>query len=159
MAPAIRPATPSDIAAILEIENHAFTTDRLSPRSLKRLVGSPAAALLVAGTGGGLDGYALVLFRRGARVARLYSLATAEAARGRGLASALLGAAEAETGRRGARALRLEVRRDNAAARALYRNRGYCEIGERADYYQDGTDAVRMELAIPAMIEAAGAVP
>lgn len=157
MAPAIRPASLSDIAAILEIEDQAFATDRLSPRSLKRLVGAPGAAFLVAESEGELGGYALVLFRRGARIARLYSLATAQAARGRGLASALLNAVEAEAGRRGANALRLEVRCDNAAVRALYRNRGYCEIGERADYYQDGEGAVRMEVTIPASTKAAGA--
>ncbi len=38
----------------------------------------------------------------------------------------------------------LEVRADNAAARALYRATGWEEIGLRRGYYADGVDAVLM---------------
>lgn len=41
----------------------------------------------------------------------------------------------------------LEVRRGNAAARALYQNFGYVEVGIRKHYYQDNNeDAVMMNL-------------
>ena len=41
--------------------------------------------------------------------------------------------------------LRLEVRKDNAPAIALYEARGYRPFGEYPDYYADGAAALRME--------------
>lgn len=38
----------------------------------------------------------------------------------------------------------LEVRRDNAVARGLYRGFGFWEVGERKRYYSDGEDAIIM---------------
>ena len=93
-------------------------------------------------------GSALLFFRRGSALARLYSLATATAARGRGIGKALLQAAEAEARRRGAARLRLEVRRDNAAAVQLYEKHGYHRIAELAAYYDDGADAWRYEKSL-----------
>ncbi|TNC24530.1 GNAT family N-acetyltransferase [Amycolatopsis alkalitolerans] len=61
-------------------------------------------------------------------------------ARGRGWASRLLRAAEDAAREAGARAMRLDTRRDLVEARALYARRGYREVepyGERryADHY------------------------
>jgi ribosomal-protein-alanine N-acetyltransferase len=62
---------------------------------------------------------------------------------GRRLMHALIEAAR-ETG---VRELFLEVRADNAAARALYVSLGFAEIGRRAGYYQPGSiDAIVMRL-------------
>jgi len=99
--------------------------------------------VLVEGTR--LLGYALLLFRRRSRVARIYSLVVDAGQRGRGLGRELLADAEVLARRRGARVLRLEVRDDNAAARALYGAAGYREIARRAGYYEDGMDALRLE--------------
>ena len=55
----------------------------------------------------------------------------------------------AETRRRGARELFLEVRADNPGAQTLYRELGFEEIGVRPRYYQpDGVDAIVMRLAV-----------
>jgi electron transfer flavoprotein alpha subunit len=40
--------------------------------------------------------------------------------------------------------MRLEVRADNAAAVALYQRQGYDVVGRTAEYYEDGSDALRM---------------
>jgi ribosomal-protein-alanine N-acetyltransferase len=53
-----------------------------------------------------------------------------------GIGSALLAAVIAETRRRGARTLFLEVAEDNTAARALYGSHGFVQIGRRANYYR-----------------------
>ena len=141
----IRPAVATDITALLALETAAFPGDRLSRASFRRLVGSDTAALLVAEFDDALAGYALVLFREGSHVARLYSVAVATHARGRGLGDALLTAAERAAIARSRDRLRLEVRADNTPAIALYRKRGYAEIARVAAYYDDGTDAMRFE--------------
>jgi len=43
----------------------------------------------------------------------------------------------------------LEVRADNAAALALYHRAGLVEVGRRAGYYPDGTDAIVCSLIAP----------
>lgn len=145
---AVRRAVPADLAALVALEQASFDYDRMSPRQYRRHLASPAAAVLLAEDAGALLGSALLFFRRGSALARLYSLATATAARGRGVGKALLQAAEAEARRRGARRLRLEVRRDNAAAVQLYEKHGYRRIAELAAYYDDGADAWRYEKSL-----------
>lgn len=140
----LRPATPADLPALIQLEAACFTGDRLSRRSLRRLLRAATAATIVSVASGHVVGYALVLFRKDARVARLYSLARDTAWQGRGLGAALLDAVEAQSRARGAVEIRLEVGVDNAPARTLYRRHGYVETGRLKGYYEDGTDAVRM---------------
>lgn len=65
-----------------------------------------------------------------ALAATLYvdSLATAPAFRRRGVATALLDAAEQRALERGLRAVALDAWEDNSPARALYRSRGFIEV-------------------------------
>jgi len=142
---AIRPATPADLPGLVALERGAFSGDRLSARALARLLAAPTAALLVAGREGAPRAAALVLFRAGSEVGRLYSIAVSASSRGAGLGSRLLAACEAEAAARGRRRMRLEVRADNAAARRLYERSGYRAIGLRPAYYEDGAAALRFE--------------
>jgi ribosomal protein S18 acetylase RimI-like enzyme len=93
-------------------------------------------------------GYAVIFHRSGARVARLHSLAVDPAARGLGIGAALLLAAERAATQRRLTRLRLAVRADNDAGIALYRSRGYTELGRELAYYTDGMSAIRMEKAL-----------
>jgi ribosomal protein S18 acetylase RimI-like enzyme len=146
----VRPATPRDLDALVALEQRAFSGDRMSRAQYRRHLASPSAAVLVAGApGNDLLGSALVFFRHGTTLARLYSIATAPAARGRGIGANLLAAAETAARARGCRALRLEVRVDNAAAIALYERAGYRRMGGYTGYYEDGTDAWRYEKSLP----------
>jgi ribosomal protein S18 acetylase RimI-like enzyme len=139
----LRDATPADIDDLSLLETRSFDGDRLSRRSFRRIIGAPGAALRVARTKGRLAGYALLLFRIGSGLARLYSIAVDPQARGSGLGARLLTDAEMTARKRGSRALRLEVRADNAPAIALYRRRGYEPDGARENYYEDGATALR----------------
>lgn len=56
--------------------------------------------------------------------------------RGRGIGEALIGAACADAGLRGASEIFLEVRDNNHPARALYRKTGFIDVGRRPDYYK-----------------------
>lgn len=144
-APRVRPATRADLAALVALENASFDGDRLSPRQWRRHLAGSGACVLVAVDDAALLGAAVVFFRRGSRVARLYSMAVASAARGRGVGRALLGAAETEALRRGCRRMRLEVRADNEAALRLYERAGFACIARLESYYEDGADGWRCE--------------
>jgi len=141
----IRRGRPADLDAIWELENRVFETDRMSRRSLRRLLASPTAITLAAQADGAIAGVAVVLFRATSRVARLYSLAVAPRHTGRGIASALLKAAENTARSRQCRSLRLEVHEENHGAIKLYRKAGYREFGRYRQYYEDRGHALRFE--------------
>lgn len=145
----IRPAGKADIGALIDLETRSFPSDRLSRRSLGRLIASPSADVLVAEVGGTPAGYAVVLFRQGSARARLYSIAVEPAFRGIG--RQLLVAAEMAAVRRGRRSMRLEVRSDNIPAINLYERSAYGAFAEVSEYYADGATAIRYEksLAMP----------
>ena len=99
----------------------------------------------MAESGARLVGAAVVLFRDRATVARLYSIAVAPPMSGKGVAVALLAAAERAAPRRKCRCMRLEVHQSNKVAIARYRKSGYQQFGRHRSYYEDGGDALRFE--------------
>lgn len=141
----IRRATLADLPALVALERRAFTTDHLSLRQYRHHLANPRALVLAAVDRGGLLGKAVVLFRRDSDIARLYSIAVDDAARGRGIAKTLLRAVERGAVARGCTRLRLEVNQANPAAIALYEKLGYHRFGAYAGFYEDGTDAWRYE--------------
>lgn len=64
-------------------------------------------------------------------------------ARRGGIAAAMLGIVAADLKKRGVKHIFLEVAADNVAARALYEQDGFVQIGVRPKYY-DGMDAIMM---------------
>lgn len=145
---AFRPATRDDVDALTGLEQRCFPGDRLTRARFRALLRQPGAAFIAAPHATGLAGYALLLFRRGSRVARLYSVAVDPGFRGHGLGRRLVEAALDLARHRGAGILRLEVRVDNMSAIALYRGLGFHDFATRAGYYDDGTDALRFEKAL-----------
>ena len=152
----VRPAVRRDLDLLMELEQRVFTTDQLSRQSMRRLLRSRSAWVIVAETGGHLAGAAVLLFRRGARVARLYSIAVVPQMSGRGIAAVLLEAVEAAAAGR-CDCVRLEVHDKNAAAIARYRKSGYRQLGRQAGYYEDGGDALRFEKPLGRRSAASGA--
>lgn len=148
--PWIRRGQAGDLGAVHDLENATFSMDRLSRRSLRYFLQSPTASLLLAEDAQGLAAYALTAFRRGSDIARLYSIAVAQQASGRGLGRLLLAACEADAGARGTTWMRLEVRPDNPAAIRLYQAMGYRQFGSIADYYEDDSLALRFEKRLDA---------
>ncbi len=148
MALSFRVATPADGPQLVALEHHCFTTDRLSPRSFQWMISRAHGQLLVAENDAQLLGYALVLFHRGTSLARLYSIAIAEHARGMGLGKQLLTRIEACALEHDCAYLRLEVRIDNRGALAMYERNGYRRFALINDYYEDHTAAIRLEKRI-----------
>ena len=101
--PAIsRRAEPSDLPELLRLEAESFSGDRLSRRSLKRLLQSPTALCLVVDDDGGrLAGYALWLYRRNSTQVRLYSVAVDGRSQGKGVGRQLLTDGAAMAAQRG----------------------------------------------------------
>ncbi|UJJ60122.1 MULTISPECIES: GNAT family N-acetyltransferase [Rhodanobacter] len=144
--PRVRRAAASDLDELVALEQRSFSSDRLSRAQYRRHLDSDSALVLVASANHHLFlGSAVLFFRKRSAVARLYSLATAPEARGQGVGAALLAAVADAARRRGSRALKLEVRTDNAAAIRLYERHGFRRIGRYARYYEDGADAWRYE--------------
>jgi ribosomal protein S18 acetylase RimI-like enzyme len=142
----LRRGRPHDLDALLALERDFFTRDhQISRRGFRNFVASPKSGLIVAEIGDQVAGCVLVLYRRGSKLARLYTIAVARRFQGRGLARKLLAAAEKNAMRRGRGIMRLEVRADDAAAITLYETSGYRRFGRRRRYYDNRIDALRFD--------------
>ena len=149
----IRGATQDDLDVLVSIENSCFSSDRLSKRSFRRWLKSEKDILLIAEIQDSEQrlqavGYGLVLCHRGTRLARLYSLAILDSMRGQGIAKVLLQHLEKAAAEAGRIFMRLEVSAENTVAIQLYERMGYRVFGEYSDYYDDHTDALRMQKKI-----------
>ena len=161
----LRIATVQDIDCLQYIEKTCFTTDRLSKSRFKFYINAPHAELIVAqrsteekandkrneGERGSslptssILGYGLLLLRRGTQLTRLYSVAVLPQARGLGIAEKLINGLGERALQRGKRFMRLEVAVSNTGAIALYNKLGFSQFGMYTDYYQDHSDAIRMQ--------------
>ncbi|MGX8008727.1 peptidase C39 family protein [Mesorhizobium sp. ORM8.1] len=141
----IRKARASDVDDLAAIEKAVFLSDRLSRRSFRQLIERETAKMLVAENEGRVAGYAVVLFRKGSGVARLYSIAVSPFFGRLGIGRQLLAAAEDAAFEHDRLLLRLEVREDNDRAIRVYEQAGYRKLGREPDYYEDGATALRYE--------------
>jgi ribosomal protein S18 acetylase RimI-like enzyme len=146
--PLIRPAVATDLERLLAIEASCFSSDRLSRRSFQRWFKSANCIFLVLEEFGQVWGYGLVLLHQGTRLARLYSIALDSTVRGRGHANTLMRALELRAVNENRLFMRLEVAKQNITAIQLYQRLGYRVFGEFSDYYQDHSDALRMQKRI-----------
>ncbi|RVA37463.1 GNAT family N-acetyltransferase, partial [Mesorhizobium sp. M7A.F.Ca.US.001.01.1.1] len=155
----IRTARASDVDDLAAIEKAVFSSDRISRRSFRLFIERETAETLVAEVDGRVAGYAIVLFRKGSGVARLYSIATSPFFGGLGVGRILLGSAEDAAFEHDRMMLRLEVREDNSRAIRIYERAGYRKIGREPGYYEDGETALRYEKTLRGDIPIATKVP
>ena len=85
-----------------------------------------------------------IVYRATCDEAEIITIGVNPDARRTGIAAAMLGIIEGDLKKRGVKHIFLEVAADNVAARNLYKNNGYVEIGVRPKYY-DGVDAIMMK--------------
>lgn len=143
---ALRSAAPGDLKALLALEQLCFSGDRLSRRSFINFLKPNASHdCWVLALDADIIGYVLVLYRSGTNLARLYSIAIHPDWQGQGWSQKLLKQAEQVAADKQCVYLRLEVKVDNVAALKLYEKNGYKTLSRIAEYYEDGTDAFRME--------------
>ena len=141
----IRPVSPADLEPLLALETACFETDRLSRRSFTNFIKPGPHELLVLVEDEKLIGYVLNLYRAGTNLGRMYSIAVSPEMRGKGYGERLLQAAEKAARAKHCVFMRLEVNINNQAAINLYQRSGYRNIGRIPGYYEDGSDAFRME--------------
>lgn len=141
----IRRGTLADLPSLTDLEAASFESDRLSARSFRHFISHPQSDLLVHDEGGRVLGYCLVLFHANTSLARLYSLAVAREARGRGIARTLMEEAFALARERGTTRMRLEVHKSAAPVQKLYESLGFAPFAVAPGYYEDSDDAIRME--------------
>lgn len=154
----LRPAVPRDLDALVRLEQQ-FPSDRLSRARFSYLLRHAHADMLVCENGGEITANAVVLYRRGTKIARLYSLVVRPDHQRRGIARALLRDAETAAIARGCRDMRLEVRPENISAIRLYRKSGYRTTGIIGDFYEDGSEALKMSKRLVAAEEFSAPFP
>lgn len=141
---ALRTATVDDLDAVMALETASFGLTAWARETMAAEMASEWGRYVVAVDGAGaVVGY--VGLRAVGVEGDIQTIAVAEAARGEGLGRRLLAQAQQDARDRGVQELFLEVRDDNAPARALYASEGFVEIGVRPGYYQpEGVDAIVM---------------
>ena len=144
MSVTLRDMTRADLPAVLAMEEELFAPDTWTAAMYRdELSLTDTRHYLVAvDEAGAVVGYAgLIAYPEEAHIATIGVTTTAQ---GQGIGARLLDTLLAEADTR-SRVVLLEVRADNEVAQALYRRRGFTEIGRRRGYYQpSNTDAVVM---------------
>lgn len=132
----LRPATLEDVEEIAFAELELFPDEAWNVFQLAAEIEHPDRRYVVAvqgeGEGGALLGYAGIMLA--GDVADLHTIGTRR--EGVGIGRALLAWCEDRAREGGAERLLLEVREDNARARAFYTTAGYREIDRRRGYYR-----------------------
>lgn len=149
--------TEREISSISAIERRAFS-DPWSERAFRDVLAHPRMYFACIRdnaedgySASAVCGYVVAWFVGGQ--GEIANLAVDEAARGRGLGSALLDAALEEARRHGTEEVFLEVRSSNARARQLYESRGFAEVGKRRKYYRRPVeDAIILRWTEPAVV-------
>lgn len=130
----IRKAQENDIAEIAALERECFS-DPWSEESLRDTVGT---LTLIATDGSTVVGY--IITRCVAGEAELFRICVKKEARRHGTGRLLLMRGIEAAREDGAGKMFLEVRSQNAPARALYSKAGFKEAGIRKNYYSDPQD-------------------
>jgi ribosomal-protein-alanine N-acetyltransferase len=133
-----------DIPSLIAMERECPTVAHWTEQEYRNLFvvhAEPPYRLALVAEG---DGHSIIL---GFLVARnlppeweLENIVVAPSARRRGIGKQLIGALLAEARQTNGRAVFLEVRESNSAARRLYENLGFVETGRRTAYYNGPTE-------------------
>jgi ribosomal-protein-alanine N-acetyltransferase len=146
----LRPATAADIPALVALGAGVAGGWDADSYAAELKVAWSRVLVLEGPTDPGPTGVVgAVVFWRVVDETQLLHIAVAPTHRRRGLAHAMMQQVIAEASAAGHEKISLEVRRDNRAARALYRRLGFQPVGLRRGYYADtGEDAILMERVI-----------
>ncbi|RNL55363.1 ribosomal protein S18-alanine N-acetyltransferase [Arthrobacter oryzae] len=136
-----------DIPVVHALELRLFPVDAWPLQMFHdELAQTETRRYLVAELHGQIVGYAGLMCIE--PVSDVQTMAVVPEQEGRGIGSALLTELIAESRRRRAEDVLLEVRADNPRAQQLYRRFGFEQIHIRPRYYRDGVDALIMRLPL-----------
>lgn len=145
----VRGAARADLPALEALERESFGAGAYPGFFLRQALDLWGGLFLVAEEGEGDPiGYALAAPSERPGEACVLTAAVRPAARGRGVASRLLGALLEGLAGRGFRSVWLTVHPENGEAVRLYERHGFRRAGEEAEYFGPGEPRVRMERAL-----------
>ena len=139
----------ADAPAIAELSRTLIETGlpwSWFPRRVAASIRDPETNVLVARAGERIAGFGIM--RYGAEAAHLDLFAVDRAWQGQGLGRRLLEWLERPARVAGLARILLEVRADNAGARAFYERLGYRPLARLPGYYQGREAALRLERAL-----------
>ncbi|MBP1135421.1 ribosomal-protein-alanine N-acetyltransferase [Arthrobacter sp. PvP023] len=143
----LRSMNAADIPAVHTLECRLFPVDAWPLQMFHdELAQAETRHYLVAEVAGDIVGYAGLMCIE--PIADVQTIAVVPECEGKGIGSALLTELIAESRRRRAADVLLEVRADNPRAQDLYRRFGFEQIHVRPRYYRDGVDALIMRLQL-----------
>jgi ribosomal protein S18 acetylase RimI-like enzyme/predicted double-glycine peptidase len=140
----IRKGTINDLELMVDLETRGFKADNFSPEQFKYLLTDANSTVLIIEYGKRIAGEAVLLWRRGIKVARLYNIVIDPDLQGFGLGTKLLKACENEAIKRKRKILSLEVRTDNKNAIGFYKKHGFKITEKLPGYYSGIASGVRM---------------
>ena len=145
----IRQVRAGDLESVLRIETASFT-DPWSFDSFAELLENDRVFFAGWQEDGGPEVLGYVVSWHVLDEGEVANVAVTPEARGRGIGAALLVAALEDARQRGTRAVFLEVRESNVAARSLYERHGFERVGLRKGYYvRPKEDALIMRRDLP----------
>jgi [ribosomal protein S18]-alanine N-acetyltransferase len=130
---AIRPASLSDVPAILVLEKNVADAAHWSREQYEARL--KRGCLLLAESNSVVVGFICARVLPGEW--EIENIAVGNEFRRRGIANALLNALFEAAKKAGSPAFHLEVRESNLAARQLYTKHGFFQVGQRPNYYRD----------------------
>ena len=159
----VRPAEPADLPRLVEIASHSVTAAQWNQAEYLKLfspdepkaqpevepqIKTQSRTALVVEQSGSVVGF--IVGRHVADEWEIENIAVTGAARRCGLGSRLVGEFLDLVRGRGGKAVFLEVRESNRAARSLYEKWAFLEVGRRKMYYQDpAEDALLLKFIFP----------
>lgn len=145
MTASVRRATAGDLDRIAELEGRWTTTARWTRSQFAAELEAPGGLLLVAEKGG-VAGF--IVARLLPPDLMIYDLAVDPERARQGVGRSLIEAAAAEARRAGCERMTLEVSAANAGGKAFYDAVGLRVVGRRPKFYNDGSDAILMDLRL-----------
>ncbi len=139
----IRDIKSNDMQAILTIEYKCFK-DPYPLSLLNRLHALHPDGFLVAEAEGKIVGYVIGVLRWGA-TGHILAISTDPPYQRQGIALALMDDIISRLRAKGAKLVRLEVRKSNVGAQQFYLKLGFRQRGEVPYYYEDGEAAMTMD--------------
>ena len=141
----IRPMAATDLEQVIAIEQEAFSLPWSADHFIDELHSPHSFPLAAVGGDGSVVGFIcpFLILDEG----HILDVVVGSPHRGGGIGRLLVVTALCMLRERGAVRVSLEVRISNAAAITLYRQLGFVEAGRRKRYYENGEDALLMDIA------------
>jgi ribosomal-protein-alanine acetyltransferase len=148
----VRRLRASLLDRIVQIERASFGNDAWDRNLFAKYGRTCGDLFLVAGEGKNICGYMITCVRKRGELqtAELASVAVDPAARGQGVASALMEATLRRLRRRGVARLSLMVKVTNGPAYAFYERYQFHKVRRVRGYYEDAADGWLMSRILPA---------